>query len=74
MGQIIQGAWNSPVHMYALLTMTATGMGNKAGIPIEAKYTPEYLMSKVLPYLRKEVARIANGQQLIDKQVLLDIL
>ena len=60
--------------MYALLTMTASGMGNTAGIPIEAKYTPEYSMSKVLPYLRKEVARIANGEQLLDKQVLLDIL
>ena len=71
--QIIKGAFNSPVHMYALLTMTASGMGNTAGIPLEGKNTPEYLMSRVLPCLREEVARITDGE-LVDKQVLLDIL
>ena len=74
LGQIIQGALNSPIHMYALLTMTACGMRNTAGVKIDPKQTPEYLMSKALPYLRKEIARIANGETLVDKQVLLDIL
>lgn len=73
LGQIIQGALNSPIHMYALLTMTASGMRNTAGVAIDPTHTPEYLMSKVLPNLRKEVAQIANGECLIDKQILLDI-
>jgi hypothetical protein len=54
--------------------MTAGGMRNTAGVEIDPKHTPEYLMSKVLPFLRKEIARIANGETLVDKQILLDIL
>jgi hypothetical protein len=74
LGQIIQGALNSPIHMYSLLTMTACGMRNTAGVEIGRKQTPEYLMNKALPYLRKEVARIVDGETLVDKQVLLSIL
>lgn len=73
LGQIIQGALNSPTHMYALLTMTAGGMRNFTGVTINSKHVPEYLMNKALLHLRKEVARIANGEHLNDKQLLLDI-
>lgn len=73
LGQIIQGALNSPIHMYALLTMTAGGMRNFTGVTVDSKHVPEYLMNKALPHLRKEVARIANGELLNDKQVLLDM-
>lgn len=53
--------------------MTAGGMRNTAGVRIDPKHTPEYFISKALPYLRKEVARIAKGETLVVKQVLLDI-
>lgn len=73
LGQIVQGALNSPVHMYALLTVTACGMKNTPGVTVDPKYDSEYLMGKALPHLRKELARIQDGEGLIDKQVVLDI-
>lgn len=73
LGQIVQGCLNNPVHMYALLTMTACGMRNSAGITTDPQHSPEYFMAKALPQLRSEISRISNGGSLIDKQFLLDI-
>lgn len=73
LGQIVQGCLNSSMHMYALLTMTACGMRNVAGVSVDASNSAEFFMAKALPQLRRELASISAGERLVDKQILLDI-